>query len=84
LSTSATITILETLSLLDGSFAKLAEGVAENRYALWLGSGISFGRVDGLAKVIARAIEHLRSRIVPGDPTCKFKEALGTILNTLG
>jgi hypothetical protein len=79
--TAATISVPETLSLLDGPFSKLAQGVAENRYALWLGSGISFGRVDGLSKIIPRVIEHLRSRVVPRDPTCKFKIALEAILN---
>jgi hypothetical protein len=75
---AATISIQETLQLLDGPFASFAEGVAENRYALWLGSGISLGRVEGLKKVIPRVIEFLRSRI-SGDP-CRFRTALKAAL----
>ena len=73
---AATITVRETLGLLDGPFFAFAEGVAENRYALWLGSGISFGRVDGLKTVVPRVIEFLRSQIVAGDPACRFRKAL--------
>jgi hypothetical protein len=73
---AATISVRETLELLDGPFLAFAEGVAENRYAFWLGSGISFGRVDGLKKVVSRVVEFLRSQIVIADPTCRFKKAL--------
>jgi len=58
---AATITVPETLALLDGQFSSVARGVAEDRYVLWLGSGISFGRVDGLRQVIARVLEFLPS-----------------------
>lgn len=76
MSTANTISVPETLSLLDGPFSSLAVGVSENRYALWLGSGISFGRVDGLRQVIPRVIEHLRARITAQDGTCPFWNAL--------
>lgn len=75
-----TITVPETLALLDGQFASVARGVAENRYVLWLGSGISFGRVDGLRQVVAKVLEFLRVRIVPGDPACRFATALRAAL----
>lgn len=74
------ITVRETLDLLDGPFAEVAKGVAEDRYALWLGSGISFGRVDGLRQVIARVIEFLRVRIVAGGFGCRFKKAIYDVL----
>ena len=74
--TAANITVRETLGLLDGPFLAFAEGVAEDRYALWLGSGISFGRVDGLKRVVPRVVEFLRWQIVAGDPACRFKKAL--------
>ncbi len=74
--TAATISVGETLGLLDGQFRAFAEGVAEDRYALWLGSGISFGRVDGLKKVVPRVIEFLRIKVIAGDPACRFKKAL--------
>lgn len=73
---AATITVTETLALLDGPLASVARGVAEDRYVLWLGSRISFGRVDGLRQVIARVLEFLRARTTPGAPTCRFGRAL--------
>jgi SIR2-like domain len=80
LPTASTITIPETLGLLDGDFRGMAEGIAENRYALWLGSGISFGRVDGLSKVVPRVVEHLRSRVFSQDATCQYWTALQSAL----
>jgi SIR2-like domain len=77
---AATISVSETLELLDGPFRGFAEGVAEDRYAFWLGSGISFGRVPGLKQIVPRVIEFLRARIVPGDPGCRYKKALGEAL----
>ncbi|MDP2072809.1 SIR2 family protein [Hydrogenophaga sp.] len=77
---AATITVPETLALLDGQFASVARAVAEDRYVLWLGSGISFGRVDGLRQVIARVLEFLRVRTIPGDPACRFGRALRAAL----
>ena len=77
---AATITVPETLALLDGQFASVATGVADDRYVLWLGSGISFGRVDGLRQVVAKVLEFLRVRIVPGDPVCRFAGALRAAL----
>lgn len=78
---ASTITVPETLALLDGQFASVARGVAEDRYVLWLGSGISFGRVDGLRQVIARVLEFLRARTIPGDPACRFGRALRAALD---
>lgn len=77
---AATITVSETLGLLDGPFRAFAEGVAEDRYALWLGSGISFGRVDGLKQIIPRVIEFLRAQIDLGNPDCRFRTALNQAL----
>jgi hypothetical protein len=73
---AATITISEALGLLDGPFRAFAGGVAEDRYALWLGSGISFGRVGGLRRVVSRVLEFLRSQIAAGAADCRFKKAL--------
>ncbi len=79
--TAATITISETLALLDGPFERLASGVADGKYALWLGSGISFGRVEGLKTVVQRVIEFLRRKIDPGASPCRFREALNQALD---
>jgi hypothetical protein len=78
---AAIITLRQTLGLLDGSFEKVALGVAEDRYALWLGSGISFGRLPGLREIVPRVLEFLRSRIVPGSPDCRFRAATRLALN---
>lgn len=74
------ITVAETLALLDNSFLGFAEGVAEDRYALWLGSGISLKRVNGLWKVIPELIEFLRVQITPGDASCKYLKAFYQVM----
>ena len=73
---AGTITVSQSLDMLDGPFRSFAEGVAEDRYVLWLGSGISLGRVDGLKDIVLRIIEFLRSRISPDDPNCRFGRSL--------
>jgi hypothetical protein len=73
---AASISVSETLALLDGQFEVFAKGVAEDRYVLWLGSGISFGRVGGLKNLVPRVIEFLRAQIDLGDAACRFKAAL--------
>jgi hypothetical protein len=77
---AATITISDTLGLLDGPFRAFAEGFSQDRYALWLGSGISLGRVDGLSKIVPRVVEFLRRQIVIGASECRFKKALADVL----
>lgn len=79
--TASTITVRQTLDILDGPFRSVATGIAEDRYAFWLGSGISFGRVDGLKKIIPRVIEFLRQQIDPANPTCPYKLALTRALD---
>lgn len=73
---AATITVRQALDLLDGPFAGLAGGIAQCRYAFWLGSGISRERVDDLKGVIAKVLAHLQSNIVADDPTCAYRTAL--------
>lgn len=71
-----TITLEDTLSLLDGEFSAFADGVAEGRYAFWLGSGISFERFPGLKTLIANVLEYMRARCDPADPACRYHRAL--------
>ena len=54
---AGTISILETLNLLDGSFNSFAKGVAEGKYAFWLGSGISRERFPMLPDLIEKVLE---------------------------
>jgi hypothetical protein len=79
--TALTISIQQTIDLLDSDFAELAEGVAKSRYAFWLGSGISRERVDDLKPVIARVIAYLRDRIDPSAANCRFRVALDDALS---
>ena len=68
--TAASITLKETLDLLDGDFVMMTKAVCEGGYALWLGSGISRDRVIGLDGVLLKLIEFLRvkSTAVAGCP----------------
>lgn len=75
-----TITVSEVLELLDGQFAELASSVSDGGYALWLGSGISRGRVIGLDGVIAKLLEYLRGRVTPAAD-CRFRTVLSEILD---
>jgi hypothetical protein len=75
------ITILETLALLDGQLCEFAEGVGDDRYAIWLGAGISLGKLPGLADVAEVVLEHVRSRAHPRDPGCAFTVSLENILS---
>lgn len=77
---AATISVRNTLDFLDGPFASFARGIIEDRYALWLGSGISRGRVDGLHNVIRRVLTYLQQRVTTGDASCRFRVALEEIL----
>lgn len=81
---AAVISVSETLDLLDNSFADFARGVADGRYAFWLGSGISLGVVPGLRGVIAKVIEFIRASINPADPSCRFRRAMNEALQCAG
>lgn len=78
------ISIRQTLDMLDGPFRSVATGVAEDRYAFWLGSGISFGKVDGLKKIIPRVIEFVRQKIDHTNIDCAFAAALNRALSLAG
>jgi hypothetical protein len=77
--TASAISLRETLDLLDGQFAAVAQGLAQGEYALWLGSGISRGRVIGLDGVLAKLIEFLRSHSTR-EPDCIYRTALDSII----
>jgi SIR2-like domain len=78
--TASDISVQDTLALLDGGFADFSAGVAADRYAIWLGSGISLSKMPGLASLAEAVIEHLRTRVDPGDANCTFRTSLETIL----
>lgn len=74
--TASTISISQTLKLLDGDFSSFAAGFAEGRYALWLGSGISRGRFPMLPDLIVKVLEYLRAHADLSSDTCAYKLAL--------
>lgn len=76
-----TISITEVLALLDGEFRDFAKGVADGRYAFWLGSGISLFRFPGLKDLVVKVLEYLRSRVDPRKDDCPFKVGLDRALN---
>lgn len=73
---AGTITVRQTLDLLDGDFRDLADGVADSRYAFWLGSGISLSRFPGLKELVEQVLEFLRDRAEPGDKNGAYLQAL--------
>lgn len=78
--TAASISVAETLSLLDGQYSGVGEGVAQGAYAFWLGSGISRDRVIGLDGVLAKLFEFLRLNVTPAAD-CKYRLALAKIID---
>lgn len=75
------ITVAQTLTMLDEEFPSFVRGVTEDRYAFWLGSGISKGRVDGLNELVPRVVEFIRERIVNGNPHCRFRRAIEDVFD---
>lgn len=80
LPTAASISIAETLSLLDDQYSGVADGVNEGLYAFWLGSGISRDRVIGLDGVLAKLLEFLRINAT-AEINCKYRHALDKIID---
>ena len=77
---AATITIRETLAMLDGPKRAIAEGVSNDRYVLWLGSGISRERMPDLTDLAKSVLRTLQARIDQTDPTCRYRQALSEVL----
>ena len=76
--TADTISVAETIELLDGPMRSFGLGFQAGRYALWLGSGISRERVVGLDGVLAKLLENLRLRSTGDD--CEHHSAFNRIL----
>lgn len=77
---AATITVRDTLAMLDGSKRELADGVTNDQYVFWLGSGISRERVPDLRNVAKNVLTGLQSRIVQTDANCRFRRALNAVV----
>ncbi|GAA0261136.1 hypothetical protein LNAOJCKE_4090 [Methylorubrum aminovorans] len=78
---AATITIRETLAMLDGPKRTIAEGIANDQYVFWLGSGISRARMPDLSDLAKNVLRTLQSRIDQADPACRYRRALSSVIN---
>lgn len=78
------VTVKEVLAYLDNEFSGFAAGVAEARYAVWLGSGISLSRVAGLEGILVTLLRRLQEQAAPADPSCRFIVALRRLLMVAG
>ena len=68
LTTPASITVREMLELLETEFAAFAEGLANGRYVLWLGSGISGDGLPKLKSLALKVLEFVHARMLdPAD-----------------
>jgi hypothetical protein len=71
-----TITVLETVVLLSEQFRSVAEAVADGSYTLWLGSGISYGRVASLKGIVLRVLTYLQNHSAAEETSRDFTSAL--------
>ncbi|MDP1748677.1 MAG: hypothetical protein Q8L22_04395, partial [Reyranella sp.] len=74
----------QTLGLLDTDFSAVAKAFGSRKFALWVGSGISFARAPSLGKLIGLTIEYLRSQVTTNDENDKFAVGLKKILQHAG
>ena len=82
--TAADITTRQTLELLDDRFPSVAQGVADGRYAFWLGSGISAACLPDLDGLVRRALEHLQANAEHTNPKCAHLRALNEAIDLAG
>jgi hypothetical protein len=78
------VTIAQVLNHLDGPFAAVSAAVEQRGFALWVGSGISFGRAPSVGPMLERVLEHLRQRVDPDLADCKFRRALNEAIEISG
>ena len=76
--------MVQVLNLLDGPFAAVSAAVERHGFALWVGSGISFGRAPSIGPMLERVLEHLRQRVDPDLADCKFRRALNEAIEMSG
>lgn len=81
---AGSITVSQTLDLLEGPHAAFARGVADGRYTLWLGSGISRDRLPDLGVLITKVLSFLHDRLAPGGVDCPHRRALEQIVDMAG
>lgn len=77
---AATVSVRATLAMLDDEKRGIGDGVANDRYVFWLGSGISRERMPDLRDLAKRVLGTLQDLIVAGDPDCRFRKALNAVV----
>lgn len=77
---AAVISVRATLAMLDGSKSEIADGVANDQYVFWLGSGISREKMPDLHDVAKNVLVALQARVAVADPDCRFRKALSAVL----
>jgi hypothetical protein len=77
---AATISVRATLEMLDGPRRELADGVSNDQYVFWLGSGISREKMPDLRDLAKRVLISLQARIEQADGGCRFRKALAAVV----
>ena len=78
---ASTITPAAVLEMLDGPKRSIAEGVLNDNYVFWLGSGISRDRMPDLGAIAKRLLTVLQQRIDQADDNCRYRIALRDVLS---
>ncbi|MCA0050623.1 SIR2 family protein [Mesorhizobium sp. B283B1A] len=67
--------------MLDGPKRALADGIANDRYVFWLGSGISREKMPDLSDLAKKLLCTLQGRIEQADPNCRYRKALERVVS---
>jgi hypothetical protein len=77
---AASISLPDVLARLDSDFSEFALAVAQDQYALWLGSGISFDQMPSLQLLIRKILTHLQAQADLAEEACPLHVSLKAIL----
>lgn len=66
--------------MLDGPKRELAEGIINDQYAFWLGSGISRDKMPDLRNLAKRVLVSLQARIDQTNAGCRYRGALNAVV----
>ena len=72
-------TTTEVLASFDSDAAEVANAVAQGKYLLWLGSGISRSVVPDIEALLTKLLRFLHERIDTADEACRFTRAVHDI-----
>lgn len=73
-------TVVDVLAQFDGAFAQMAAAFGNAAFALWVGSGISYGRAPSLGDLILRGLEFLRVKAQDPDTRNDFESSFRNAL----